>query len=284
MNPSPNSDTRFKGSVPAIYDRYLGPLVFEPFAADLATRVAKIKPRNVLEVAAGTGIVSRRLLEVLPPSSRLTATDLNAPMLEIARQKIGTDSRVAFRQADALDLPFSDGEFDTVVCQFGLMFFPDKLKGLREFHRVLTAGGGLLINLWDTIEANPHGKIAHTALADTFETDPPAFYLVPFGFHDVTEIRKVVTEAGFTEVEIETIELTGESPSAADAAIGLLRGNPCIDVVMERGPERAGDIERLMAKRLAERYGDKPLRLPMRAHVVSAIADPANSRGARQNS
>jgi ubiquinone/menaquinone biosynthesis C-methylase UbiE len=267
---STSSDVQFDGSIPEIYDRFLGPLLFEPFARDLARRMAAIKPRNVLEIAAGTGIVTRRLLEALPTST-ITVTDLNEPMLARARQQLGEDQRVRWRQADALDLPFSDEEFDAIVCQFGLMFFPDKLTAMREFHRVLKPSGHVLLNVWDSLESNPHGRISHAAIAESFPVDPPAFYEVPFSFHDVAEIRKLMLGAGFTSVAIETLELTGESPSAAAAARGLVGGNPCINVIMERGPERVAEIERLTAERLTERYGDDPLRIPMRAHVVSAV-------------
>jgi ubiquinone/menaquinone biosynthesis C-methylase UbiE len=265
------SDVRFAGTIPGVYDRYLG-FLFEPFARDLAQRIARIRPRRILEIAAGTGIATRQILDVLPTESHLTATDLNEPMLAFAREKFGAEPRVTFRQADALDLPFSDGEFDAVVCQFGVMFFPDRVKGLREFFRVLKGGGTLLFNTWDEIDANPHGKTAHNAMRASFEIDPPAFYQLPFGFHDVAEIRRVVTAAGFANMEIETIDMTGETPSAAEAAIGLIGGNPCINVIMERAPERLAEIESLAARTLAERYGDKPLRIPLRAHVVSAIA------------
>jgi ubiquinone/menaquinone biosynthesis C-methylase UbiE len=265
------SDVRFRGDIPEVYDRYLGPLLFEPYAADLATRVAKLKPPTVLEIATGTGILTRQLLRALPGSTRLTATDLNEPMLEVARRKIGDDSRVTWRQADALDLPFESGSFDAIVCQFGVMFFPDKTRGLREFRRVLRPGGHLSINLWGSLDENPHGRIAHTVIRDTFKIDPPAFYEVPFGLHDVAEIRALVSAADFDDIRIETVDLTGESPSAADAAIGLVRGNPCINLIMERGPDRVESIEADVSRILAERYGDHPLRIPMRAHVVSAV-------------
>jgi SAM-dependent methyltransferase len=218
------SDVRFRGDIPETYDRYLGPLLFEPYAADLAARVAKLEPGTVLEIAA-----------------------------------------------DALDLPFEAETFDAVVCQFGVMFFPDKVKGLREFQRVLRPGGRLFINLWGSLDENPHGRIAHAVIGETFRIDPPAFYGVPFGFHDVVEIRNVVAAADFKEIRIDTVDLTGESASAADAAIGLVRGNPCIDLIVERGPDRLESIQAAVSQRLAERYGDHPLRIPMRAHVVTAV-------------
>jgi ubiquinone/menaquinone biosynthesis C-methylase UbiE len=266
-----NSDVVFDGSIPEAYDRYLGPLLFEPFAADLARRLAKPRALKVLEVAAGTGIVTRRLLEVLPANGRLTVTDLNEPMLAHARLKIGEDPRVHWRQADALELPFSDGEFDAVVCQFGLMFFPDKARSIREFYRVLAPGGHLLLSVWDSLQANPHATVAQSAIVEFFSVDPPQFYAIPFSYYDTAEIRKVVAAAGFTNVEIETIKLTGESPSAALAAKGFVRGNPVVNTIRERAPDKLVDIERLAAKRLNERYGPDPIRIPLQAHVVSAV-------------
>lgn len=267
---APSANAQFDGSIPEFYDRHLGPLLFEPYAADLARRVAKLRPRNVLEVAAGTGIVTRRLLEVLPRDSRLTVTDLNEPMLEHARRRVGQDSRLSWRQADALDLPFDDGEFDTVVCQFGLMFFPDKSQGMHEFHRVLSPGGHLLLSVWDSLDNNPLGAITHTTIAEFFPVDPPEFYKTPFGFHDVAELRKVATGSGFRDVEIETLSFEAKSPSAREAAKGLVRGNPVVNAIRERAPDRLEEIERRTSQRLAERYGSRPLRIPMQAHVMTA--------------
>ena len=265
-----SANAQFDGSIPELYDRYLGPLLFEPYAVDLARRLAKLRPRNVLEVAAGTGIVTRRLLEALPRGSRLTVTDLNEPMLEHARRRVGEDSRLSWRQADALDLPFDDGAFDSVVCQFGLMFFPDKAQGMREFHRVLSPGGHLLLNVWDSLDHNPLGAVTHATIGAFFPVDPPEFYKTPFGFHDVAELRNVAADAGFGDVEIETLAFEAMSPSATEAAKGLVRGNPVVNAIRERAPERLEDIERRTGQQLAERYGSRPLRIPMQAHVMTA--------------
>ncbi|MEO8908747.1 MAG: methyltransferase domain-containing protein [Gemmatimonadaceae bacterium] len=264
------ADAAFAGSIPEIYDRYLGPLFFEPYAEDLARRLAKLKARNVLEVAAGTGIATRRLLEALPRGAQITVTDLNQPMVDYARRAIGNDPRVTWRQADALSLPFSDQEFDAVVCQFGVMFFPDKALGLREFHRVLSKGGHLLFNVWDSFEKNPLGMIPHTTIAEFFTSDPPDFWKIPFGYYDTAEIRKRVSAAGFVDVEIDTVKVEGKSPSAADAAKGLITGTPVVNSIRERGPEKLDAIEARTSERLAKSYGTKPLCIPMQAHVISA--------------
>jgi ubiquinone/menaquinone biosynthesis C-methylase UbiE len=263
-------NAKFDGGIPGMYDRFLGPMLFEPYAADLARRVQSLQPSNVLEVAAGTGIVTRRVLAAIAGDARLTATDLNPAMLDEARRRIPEDTRLSWKQADATDLPFRDAEFDTVICQFGVMFFPDKLQGLREFHRVLSPGGSLFMNVWDSWEHNPLGELAHSTIAGFFPDDPPQFNKVPFSFHDVSALETLATRAGFAHIEIETIHVDAQCPSAADAATGFVRGNPTINAIRERAPERADEIEAALAKRLGERFGSAPMRIPIQAHVLTA--------------
>lgn len=270
--PVSEESARFDGSIPEMYDQHLAELLFEPYAADIADRVAKRRPRKVLEIAAGTGIASRWLLKALPRGTTLTVTDLNTPMLEYAQHKIGADGRGAeWRQADAQDLPFPDESFDAVVCQFGVMFFPDKHKGLREFNRVLEKGGALIFNVWDSLERNPVGMITHSTIGKFFQTDPPDFYQIPFGLGDVREVRRLVEEAGFKEIVIETLSLTGSSESPESAALGLVRGNPVINTIRERGTANIDEIVRAVARAVEERFSARPLRVPLRAHVVSAV-------------
>src|SRR5688572_3462352 len=135
-----DSDKLFAGSIPEIYDEYLVPLIFEPYAEDLAARLISRPVANVLELAAGTGVVTRRLAAVLRGDVSIVATDLNQPMLDRAA-RTGTARPVDWRQADALQLPFADASFDAVICQFGVMFFPDKVRAFAEARRVLRPGG-----------------------------------------------------------------------------------------------------------------------------------------------
>jgi ubiquinone/menaquinone biosynthesis C-methylase UbiE len=263
---------RFDGSIPEMYDRHLGALLFEPHAADIAERVAKRRPRRVLEIAAGTGIVSRRLLEALPGETSLTVTDLNAPMLEYARKKSASRGRnVEWRQADAQALPFPDESFEAVVCQFGLMFFPDKRRGLLEFNRVLAKGGALTLSVWDSFEGNPVQSIAHSTIGAFFRDDPPDFYEVPCGMGETAEVRGLLEDAGFEEIAIETVSLTGSSDSARSAAQGLVKGNPVINAIRQRGTADIDEIVLALTRALEERFGAGPLQVPLRAHVASAI-------------
>ena len=157
-------DTLFVGSIPAIYDRYLGPFIFEPYAEDMAARVARLAPRRVLETAAGTGIVTRAMARALPSGASITASDLNQAMIDYAATRTEA-TNVTWRQADALALPFAEGAYDAVVCQFGVMFFPDKSAGYREARRVLRPGGTFLFNVWDRIEDNEVSRVVTEAVA-----------------------------------------------------------------------------------------------------------------------
>ncbi|HEX8244954.1 MAG TPA: methyltransferase domain-containing protein [Longimicrobium sp.] len=267
-------DAEFVGSIPELYDRYLGPMLFEGYAADLASRLRL--PSSplpaVLEVAAGTGILTERLLEALPANATLTVTDLNAPMLDVARRRVGgaASDAVTWQVADAMALPFEDASFDAVACQFGAMFFPDKRGAARETLRVLRPGGQWLFSVWGAWDENPFGEIVHRTVERFFPADPPGFYRVPFSFADPAALRPVVEGAGFEELEIVELDRVAESPSARDAAVGLVRGNPLIAAIEERGTVDAEEVVQALAEALAARFGDHPLRHPTRIRVVSA--------------
>jgi len=234
----------FVGSIPQFYDSLLGPLLFNDYAADLAGCVAALQPGCVLELAAGTGIVSRDLRDVLPPGCRLLVSDLNPPMLEVARQKFHSEENVGFEALDATDLPFEDASFDALACQFGVMFFPDKIASYKEALRVLRPGGSYIFNVWGPWEKNPFARIAFDAAATFFPPhDPPVFYRVPFGYNDVSTIESELTQAGFASVTTRSMRLQKDLPSAEDFGRGLVYGNPLIDEIAAR----AGDPEQICA-------------------------------------
>ncbi len=260
----------FEGSIPENYDRYLGSALFEPFAQDIAARLKGTQARNVLELACGTGILTRRLLDILTPTVRLVATDLNAGMIAFARAKFSPNEKLEWQEADAGALSFPDGSFDVVVCQFGLMFVPDKEAAMRESYRVLSPGGVFLFNVWDSIERNPFGQIAHETISSFFDRDPPTFYELPFGFHDADVIRQLLQKAGFKAIESSLVTLPCRSPSAAEFAIGLVRGNPVATAIEERGID-VDDVIRAVSLKIAEHYGAAPLESTMQAYVWRAV-------------
>jgi ubiquinone/menaquinone biosynthesis C-methylase UbiE len=260
----------FIGSIPENYDRYLGPALFEPYAADLVERVNVPEGASVLELACGTGIVTRRLRDRLPYGVRLVATDLNESMMAYAARKFREDESVEWKQSDAANLPFPDESFDAVVCQFGLMFVPDKERAIREAYRVLKSGGAFLFNVWDAIEHNDLAHIAHTTISTFFEHDPPNFYEVPFSFHDPQAITSLMQGAGFVDIKLSLLTLPSISPAASEVAKGLVEGNPVIAAINERSPSDAPKIVAAVAEAVAARCGDTPVRGSMQAYVCTA--------------
>ncbi len=208
---SPATDKVFSGSIAELYEKYLVPLIFEPYATDLANRLVSRSPASVLEIAAGTGVVTRALASALPESTSIVATDLNQPMLDQA-SKVGTKRPVQWRQADAMQLPFPDAAFDAVACQFGVMFFPDKAKAFSEARRVLKPGGVLIFNAWDRIEENEFADVVTTALASVFPQDPPRFMArTPHGYNDRAAIERDLRSGGAAEPRPRAIR---RSPTA----------------------------------------------------------------------
>ena len=270
----PDGNAAFVGDIPENYDRYLGPVLFQPYAADLVARLDS--PENVLELACGTGIVTRQLRKRLTLGAKIVATDLNEAMLSYAKQKFESSETIEWKQADATDLPFADQSFDAVLCQFGVMFFPDKEQAAREVFRVLKPGGIFLFNVWDAIEENDLPHIAHTIISRFFDDNPPNFYEIPFSFHDSEKIESVLAQAGFRNIECSIVSMTAEAASASELTRGLVHGNPVIAAIRERDESQIPEIENAIASQVAAQCGDAPVRARMRAVVCSAVRSLQN--------
>lgn len=263
-----HADHAFTGSIPEIYDRCLGPMLFEPFALDLARRFSGFEGR-LLELAAGTGRVTRALAQAAPRAA-IMATDLNEPMLARAAELVRAPN-IEWRQADAQALPFEDGGFDAVVCQFGVMFFPDKAAAYAEARRVLKRGGRYVFNVWDRLESNDLSQVTHEAVAALFPDDPPDFLRrAPFGYHDRGAIGDALADAGFDEVGVETVTLDTAS-SAADAAAGLCLGSPLRSEIEARDPDRLDAAVEAVAHALTRRFGVGRIAGQGQALVVTAL-------------
>jgi ubiquinone/menaquinone biosynthesis C-methylase UbiE len=222
-------------------------------------------------VACGTGILTQRLHAHLSPSVQLIATDLNQPMIDHARSKVGPVERIDWRPADAASLPFASGSFSALACQFGMMFVPDKEAAFREARRALAKGGLFAFNVWASFEHNPFGRIAHETIGSFFAADPPTFYQVPFGFHDPDVLRRLLKANDFARAAVEPVALEAYSPSARSFAFGLVRGNPVSIAIQERGVALEQIVDALEAA-LVRVGGDRPFRSTTRALVVTAHA------------
>ena len=263
-------DTAFVGSVPQLYESHFVPLIFEPYAVDIARRVAALKPRRVLEIACGTGAVSRHLAVMLDASCEIVATDLNPAMLEEAK-RIGTVRPIDWRVADAMNLGFEDGAFDVVVCQFGAMFFPDRVHAYGEARRVLGADGHFVFNAWDRIETNEFADAVTDALATVFPQDPPRFMArTPHGYFDEARIRADVAAAGYKDVRVEWIAFTSRAVSADVVALAYCQGSPLRGEIESREPGSLVRATKVAAGEIARRFGDGPVEGQIRAVVIEA--------------
>jgi len=265
------TDKVFAGSVPEIYDRLLVPLIFEPYATDLAGRIAAGKPHDVLETAAGTGVLTRALAARLSPDVRITATDLNQPMLDKATARQSDPRRVTWRQADALALPFPDRSFDVVACQFGVMFFPDKVQGYRESRRVLRPDGTFWFAVWDEIATSEFADVVTETLAAMFPQDPPRFMArTPHGYCDTDLIRKQLNEAGFSNVSIEAIDHRSKAPSPREPAVAYCQGTPLRNEIEARDKSRLEEATKKCAEAIDRRFGSGAVDGRIRAFIISA--------------
>ncbi len=262
---------KFVGSIPETYESKLGPLLFDFYAEDLANRLTIGTSGRVLETACGTGISTEYLRRALAPGIEIVATDLNEPMLEIARAKRGDLPNVTFEEADALALPYDDASFDGVVCQFGVMFFPDKDAGMREAARVLKPGGKFLFNVWGSLDANPVARVSYETVKGFFEDDPPTFLTVPFGSYDSRPWKSALQAAGFSDLTIDVVRTVRERPSAREVAEGFVGGNPTIIEIEERATASSKEVIDAVAAAIAAEFGDNPMRTPLEATVYAGV-------------
>lgn len=267
------TDKVFAGSIPELYDKHLVPLIFEPYAADLVHRIASRPLACVLEIAAGTGVVTRALASMLPNRVSVIATDLNQPMLDHA-SSVGTTRPVEWRQADAMQLPFRDGMFDAVVCQFGVMFFPEKARAYSEARRVLRRGGVFIFNVWDRIEENQFAETVTNALEPIFPEDPPRFLArTPHGYYDHETIKRDLARGDFTASPgIVTLAARSRAKSFRIPAIAYCQGTPLRDEIKRRDRSRLGEATDVAAEAIAQRFGRGPVDGKIQAHIISIEA------------
>lgn len=264
------SKSVFAGSIPEAYHRYLVPLIFEEYAQDLASRAMMLPSGTVLETACGTGVLTKHLRAVLPRTVKIVATDLNRAMLEVARAELDGLEAIEYQTADGTALPFEDDTFDIVVCQFGVMFFPDKELGYREAARVLKPGGAFVFNVWDSLVHNRFAERVHDTVVELFPDNPPVFLSLPYGYNDPSEIKMQLQHAGFTDIHFSVLPRASRAPSAREAALAFTAGSPLAAQLAERGIEEAA-LEAAEAA-LVDAFGRGDVAAPMQAIVIVANA------------
>jgi SAM-dependent methyltransferase len=259
----------FTGSIPEYYDRYLGPVYFEPFAIELAQRVAASSACDVLEIACGTGLVTRHVRARISPEARLVATDVSPAMVAYARKNLAGLPNIDWREANAMTLPFRDGAFGAVVCGFGLMFVPDRVAALSEARRVLADDGAIHLSVWDAIEHNPHGAASAEVIEGLRPGDAELRFRVPYELHDSKQLQELLAQAGFMDARVEVKRLPIEAPGARSLATGAIRGTPRSSLLEQRGFSLDSVIDKLTA-RLTEIGGAQPYRSYAQALIVHA--------------
>ena len=266
---NPSLERKFTGSIPQVYETYLVPMIFRPYATDLADRLRAVAVTRVLEIAAGTGVVTRAMAATLPATVSIVATDLNQAMLDQAA-RIGSPQNVEWRQSDAMHLPYDDESFDAAVCQFGVMFFPNRSNAYAEVKRVLRPGGTFLFNAWDRLEANEFPHAVQRAVEHVFPADPPRFLAqVPHGYSDTEQIARDLAQAGFAEpASIATVGKRSHAESAHFAATGFCHGTPLRNQIEARDAARLAEAVDVATAMLAQRFGDGAIDGAIQAHVV----------------
>jgi SAM-dependent methyltransferase len=264
-----DTSANFTGRVPEYYDQCLGPAWFDQLAADIARRLPANPSGDVLELACGTGLVTRYLRERLDSHLRLVATDLSPAMLDYARRKLTELKNIEWREADAARLPFADGQFGAVVCAFGFMFVPDKNAAFSEAFRVLKTGGRLLFSVWDRIEENPHALANRDLIERLFPGDEEMRFTVPFDMHDPALLRELLTRARFADIRIEKKRIDVDRVSARTIAVGVVRGTPRSLLFEKRGVSLDEIIDKITAT-LTEIGGADPYRSTAQVLVIEA--------------
>ncbi len=263
-----SSNTLFTGSIPANYDKYLGPFLFECYASDIASRVYSKKPKSILETACGTGIATQKIIDNLP-GSKILATDLKREMLEYAMKKVPKSNGLRWDLADAMSLPYDDSKFDALASQFGVMFFQDKQKAFREAFRVLKHDGAFIFNTWDSLDSNPIMMVSNKVFFNAFRNNPPEFLNIPFSFHEPDIIEILLKDAGFRDISISYVDKDAEADSAASLAKGIVEGNPIIGQINERDPSSVPELLKEVERVVVKNFGSNPVKTKLRALICS---------------
>jgi SAM-dependent methyltransferase len=268
----------FNKSIPQNYEDYLTPFIFDPYAEDLVERIGSktgaTSLKNVLELACGTGAVTKQLLTRLPSTTQLIATDLQPDMISTAKISVAkhhlSASNLTWDTVDMTNIPYEDNRFDLIVCQFGLMLVPEKLKALTEMHRVLRPGGRLLSSVWSDIQHNQIWDITGSVIESFIGTNPMLHDPGPFSMTDANIGLKGLKKAGFPDARVTTVDKTGKIATAAMAVKGITEGLPVWIAISQKDPSLPAKVQSALEQELINRLGDHPLQSSLQALVFEA--------------
>ncbi|MBT3240914.1 MAG: methyltransferase domain-containing protein [Chloroflexi bacterium] len=264
------SSIAFTGTIPEYYDKYFVPIIFEEYAENLAGRVSIPDGGNVLEIAAGTGVATKHLRDKLSPNVQLVITDINPSMLEKAKSKFSDDENMIFQKEDASNLSFADNSFDTIISQFSMMFFPDKLSSLIEAKRVLKLGGKYIFNIWDSFEHNHVAETIHETVLRLSPNNPIKFFDVPYSYYQIDEIKRILYEAGFGDITISVLPRVSKAPDAKTVAKAFIEGSPVsLQIIDYEGLELADAVNKV-ERAISKKYGTGEIEGKMQAIVFEA--------------
>jgi len=269
----PSDSPNYFNPIPEIYDSVMGPLYFEVYAQEMATRVASWHPLSVLETACGTGIVTAHLRKDLDDQAKLTATDINGEMLDFAKKKLARHKNITWLEANAMELPFPGESYDVVICQFGAMFFTDKQKGFSEAFRVLKPAGKYAVSVWDRLDVNPLGAVGRDALVDFFNGRPPERLRTAFSLADISLVSDFLSKAGFRNIRAEVLNKPSETESAEKFAEAFLYGSSIRETIGKHTPAAVAELQERIANSIIRKFGNHPVRSTMQAIFFTASRD-----------
>lgn len=260
------------GNAAEVYERHLAPAMFAPWVPTLLDR-ARVQPgEHVLDVACGTGIVTRAAAERVGNAGRVVGLDLNEAMLAVAQSvPLAMGARIEWIAANALALPLPAAAFDVVLCQQGLQQFPDRPTALREMRRVLVPRGRLVVSVWSRIEHNPSMEALVEVLERHVGTEAARNRRAPFALGDADELRDLLVGAGFGDVEIETMAETAHFPSPERFVDYQLAATPFSTLAAITDEARRAVYHDVRVA-LQPYLRGRELAVPMEAHVASGRA------------
>ena len=254
------------------YERYIVSAWMGEWAEALVDSAGIEPGARLLDVACGTGVVARKAAPLVGPGSRIVGLDNNEGMIRAAKHFANRDGMndLEWRQGDAAAMSFDDGEFDTVLCQQGLQFFPDPTEALKEMGRVLAPGGTLAISVWRSLDRNPYFKILADVIESRLGKQSAAVFHASFSLGNREEVRSLLGDAGFCDIRIRLEVKVARYPSVDEFLPGYLSAIPIAAEIAAMNEADRAEVLRSVTVLLHDYIDDDGLAAPVECHMVTA--------------